>query len=185
MRDASGQMVAPVPIGLHTSPEGKLEGRQTVGFSIDGQVTLGWEADIADLSGMCEFAHMDTAHLFHSILTMLVIVAAFGGLVLPVAIAFMVWQHSNLPGRWWAHLICAPLVVISEIAVLSFVSWVLVDGREGSGSGLMFLPHLFITVITLAVYYLMLTARVIKRVLFTGSRAPPDAEGAGFDIHAK
>ena len=114
---------------------------------------------------------MDTAQLLHSILVMLVIVAAYGGLVLPVAVAFMVWQHSNLPGRWWAHLICAPLVVISEIALLAFVSWVLVDGRESSGSGLMFLPHILITVITLAVYYIMLTARLIKRALFSGFRA--------------
>lgn len=62
-----------------------------------------------------------------------------------------------------AHVMCCPLILIVQYALVWVIFWASGDDGEGPpGLGLLIIPHLVITALTLVAYYLAVAVRVIK-----------------------
>jgi hypothetical protein len=107
---------------------------------------------------------MDWATLLSDTLGWLWFLTWLGGAVLLPIIAILFWSYANLAGNRWKHLLCAPLLLATELAMMAIWFW-LMRRTESSGSFLYILPHLFISAATLVLYYLAVAASIVKRAL--------------------
>ncbi|QDK34019.1 hypothetical protein [Sphingomonas sp. IC081] len=114
--------------------------------------------------GCAIHVRMDWATLLSRTLSWLWVLTWLGGTVLPPIIAIQFWSYADLPGKRWKHLLYAPLLLAAELAMMAL--WFLLMRRtEDSGGILYFLPHFFISAVTLVLYYLAVAASIVKRSL--------------------
>lgn len=92
------------------------------------------------------------------------------GLFVPTVGALLWWKWSV--GRWWMHLLFAPVLVIFEYVLISGLFYAIGDTGEGPpGLGLAMLPPIAVLVLTAASYYIVLTARILGSLFSAWARS--------------